>query len=146
MKKIIALIFLLILSVAITPMSVYATVDYYPEYRNGKPYHGLLPICNEGPIDAVTGDYLNPCGFDSLMAMINKLIDFITIQLVTPLFAVIFIFAGVLYLSAGAKPDNKTKAKKIIFNSLKGFGLVLASWVIVKTILLTLGYHGPWFL
>jgi len=141
MKKIIALIFLLILSVAITPMSVYATVDYYPEYRNGKPYHGLLPICNEGPIDAVTGDYLNPCGVDSLMAMINKLINFITVTLATPLFSVLFVFAGFLYLSAGSKKETKTKAKKIIFNSLKGYGLVLGSWVIVKTILLALGYN-----
>ncbi|HNU95419.1 MAG TPA: pilin [Candidatus Paceibacterota bacterium] len=140
MKKRTILSIIFALSMVIVPLSIYA-VDYYPS-----DHKGLLPKCNEGPIDAVTGDYLNPCGFDSLMAMINKLIDFITLQLVTPLFAVIFIFAGVLYLSAGAKPDNKTRAKKIIFNSLKGFGLVLASWVIVKTILLTLGYRGPWFL
>ena len=140
MKKRTILSIIFALSMVIVPLSIYA-VDYYPS-----DHKGLLPKCNEGPIDAVTGDYSNPCGFDSLMAMINKLIDFITLQLATPLFAVIFIFAGVLYLSAGAKPDNKTRAKKIIFNSLKGFGLVLASWVIVKTILLTLGYHGPWFL
>ncbi len=127
------------LSVTLAPLSTYA-VNYYPSG-----HEGLLPKCND-EIDYTTGDYKNPCGFDSLMAMINKLIDFITIQLVTPLFAVIFIFAGVLYLSAGAKPDNKTRAKKIIFNSLKGFGLVLASWVIVKTILEVLGYTGPTFL
>lgn len=140
MKKRTILSVIFALTMVLVPISIYA-VNYYPS-----DHKGLLPKCNEGPIDAVTGDYSNPCGFDSLMAMINKLIDFVTLQLATPLFAVIFIFAGVLYLSAGAKPDNKTKAKKIIFNSLKGFGLVLASWVIVKTILLTLGYHGPWFL
>ncbi len=122
-----------------------AAVNYYPAEYNGEPYHGLLPICNEGEIDPETGDYKNPCGIESLMAMVNKIINFVTLQLVAPLFAVILTYAGVLYLSTGIS-DKKSQAKKIIINSLKGFALVLASWVIIKTILDVFGYHGPMFL
>lgn len=142
-KNIFISITLVFLSLTVfTPVFVYASSSvYYPS-----DHKGLLPKCNDGSINEETGDYENPCGIESLMAMINKLIDFITVQLAAPLFAVIFTFAGVLYLSTAADPGNKTKAKKIIINSLKGFGLVLASWVIIKTILEIFGYNGPMFL
>jgi hypothetical protein len=145
MKKIITLIFFLIFSVTVSPALVYSASDYYPEDYKGESYHGLLPICNEGGIDPETGDYENPCGFDAFLAMINRLIDFITVELAAPLFAVIFTYAGFMYLLAGAKPDKKTLAKKIIFNSLKGFGLVLSSWIIVKTILTAVGLNFELF-
>lgn len=51
-----------------------------------------------------------------------------------------------MYLSSGANPKNKEKGKKVISNSLIGFGLVLSSWLIIKTILTVLGYQGVWFL
>jgi len=147
MKKNIFISIIFALSLVVVPLSIYAASSvYYPTEHNGKTYYGLLPICNEGTINEATGDYDNPCGIEALMAMINKLIDFVTIKLAAPLFAVLFTYAGVLYMMTVSDPGNKNKAKKIIQNSLLGFGLVLASWVIIKTILVIFDYNGPMFL
>jgi hypothetical protein len=148
MKKNIFIPIIFSLSLTLAPICIHATSSvYYPSHRSdGSEYHGLLPICNEGTVNETTGDYDNPCGIDALMAMINKLIDFFILKLATPLFVIILIFTGSLYLSSSAKPDNKKKAKGIMGNLIKGFALVLTSWIIVKTILNVLGYKGPMFL
>lgn len=45
------------------------------------------------------------------------------------------IYAGFLYLFAGANPDGTKKAKEIIFNSIIGIIIILLSWVIVNTVI-----------
>lgn len=44
------------------------------------------------------------------------------------------IFGGVLYVTGGAAPDKKNSAKEIIMGSLWGLGLLLFSYLILKTI------------
>jgi len=129
---------------------------------------GLVPDCNTGPVIAIPAvpekteiingktvvtpatpiryEYANPCNFNSLMGGINKFISFVLITLATPLFALILIYVGWLYLSAGGSSENVTKAKKILKNALIGYIIALAAWLIVKTILTALGFTGPMFL
>jgi hypothetical protein len=124
----------------------------------------LVPACNTGDvktIPAVTGkdtsgktiiivpekyEYANPCDFNTLMTLINNVINFLLITLATPLFALILIYVGWLYLSSGGSSENVTKAKKILKNAFIGYVIALAAWLIVKTILTTLGFTGPMFL
>jgi len=91
---------------------------------------GLVPDCPS------TG-----CGFNELMKLINTVITFLLFTLATPLFALILIYVGWLYLSAGGSSENVTKAKKILKNALIGYVIALAAWLIVKTILVTLGFQ-----
>lgn len=124
---------------------------------------GLVPDCNTGPVIKIPAEtktvdgkeiiitpekyeYENPCDFNAVMAIINKVINFLLITLATPLFALILIYVGWLYLSAGGSSENVTKAKKILKNALIGYVIALAAWLIVKTILTTLGFTGPMFL
>src|SRR5665648_264385 len=80
---------------------------------------GLVPDCNTGPIKTIPAvpkkteiingktvvtpatpiryEYENPCDFNMLMALINKVINFLLITLATPLFALILIYVGWLY-------------------------------------------------
>ena len=121
----------------------------------------LVPDCNTGDmktIPAVTQtqtingktvtvtivpekyEYANPCDFNSLMTLINNVINFLLITLATPLFALILIYVGWLYLSSGGSSENVTKAKKILKNAFIGYVIALAAWLIVKVILTTLGF------
>ncbi len=113
---------------------------------SGKPivWHGLVPECNTGKI--VDGAYENACDFNMVMAIINKVINFLLVTMATPLFALIIIYAGWLYLSDMGSSENITKAKKIIKNALIGYVIALAAWLIVKTILTSLGFTGPMYL
>lgn len=102
---------------------------------------GLVPDCNVGAINPNTGNYVEACDFNRLMEIINTVINFLLITLATPLFVLIIVYVAWLYLSAGGSSENVTKAKKIIKNALIGYIIALAAWLIVKTILATLGFN-----
>jgi hypothetical protein len=107
---------------------------------------GLVPECNTGAIDPVTKNYVNACGFDMVMTIINNVITFLLVTLATPLFALIIIYAGWLYLSDMGSSENITHAKKILKNAVIGYVIALAAWLIVKTILTSLGFEGEMYL
>ena len=108
-------------------------------------FNGLVPVCNT-KIDSAKGGFSDPCDFDVVMALINKLIGYVLVTMATPLFALIIIYVGWLYLSDMGSSENITKAKKILKNAVIGYVIALAAWLIVKTILTTLGFNGPMFL
>lgn len=91
----------------------------------------LVPACPAGG-----------CGFDELMKLINKVINFLLFTIAVPLAAIIFAYAGFLLITAGGDPAKATKAKAIIKNLLIGFIIALAAWLIINTILSTLGFQG----
>jgi hypothetical protein len=100
-------------------------------------FKGLVPVCNT-VVDS-NGGYCDPCDFNMVMNIINKIITFVLITLATPLFALIIIYTAWLYLSAGGSSENVTKAKKIFKNAIIGYIIALAAWLIVRTILSSLG-------
>ena len=77
------------------------------------------------------------CTFDDLIALINRIIDWI-IGISGTIFAVSLIYGGFLYMTSGDKPGNKEKAINILWNTVKGFVIILVAWLIVQTILKTL--------
>ena len=105
-------------------------------------YSGLVPKCNI----IVDGAVTKPCDFNYLMNLINSVINFLLVTLATPLFAIIIIYTGWLYLSSGGSSEKVTKAKTIFKNVIIGYVIALASWLIVKSILYTLGFTGDSFL
>ena len=106
---------------------------------------GLVPSCNT-KVDTVNGGFTDPCNFDRLIDLVNNVINFILIDLVTPIFALIMVYVGYLYLSDMGSAENKGKAKKILIKSVAGFVIALAAWLVIKTILTTLGFIGPMLL
>lgn len=89
---------------------------------------GLIPECPD------TG-----CGFNELMQLINNVIKFLLFDIATPLAALGIVYAGWLYLSAGGSTENTTKAKKILTNIVIGYIIALSAWLIVNTLLKSLG-------
>ncbi len=79
------------------------------------------------------------CNFDSLMTLINNVIDFLLKDMAVPLAAIAFAYGGFLLISSGGSSEAKTKAKHVLISVVTGFIIALASWVIVKFILYMLG-------
>ncbi len=110
-------------------------------YKTGQ---GLVPRCNIGNI--VGTDYENSCDFDDFMEIINRLINFVLFVLATPLFAILIMYAGFLYMFDGGNEKNISQAKSIFKNAMFGYGIALVAWLVVKTILVSLGFNGTMFL
>lgn len=111
----------------------------------GVEFSGLAPICNT-KIDTAKGGFSDPCDFNVVIATINNAIDYFIKYLATPLFAILFIYAGVLYITAGGSSKDTDKAKKILVNSVVGYLIALAAWLIIDTLVKGLGYNGPNYL
>lgn len=92
---------------------------------------------------ACDGSVQNPCGFDQLMNLINKVISFIFLDLAIPIAAIMFFYAGFLLITAGGA-EAKTKAKHIFTNAVIGLVIAAGAYLIIRTLLSVLGYDGAW--
>lgn len=100
-----------------------------------------LVTCGRGADQSVE----NTCGFKDIMIMINNIITFILTKLALPVCALMFAYAGFILVTAGGESSEaKSKAKGIFTNAAVGLMLVAGAWLIIKTILTTLGYDGGW--
>jgi hypothetical protein len=99
---------------------------------------GLVP-CG-GP-----GDKYAKCDFNTLMIMINGLIDFLLFKISLPIAAIVFAYVGFLILFSGGDEGKHKQARSIATNLVFGIVIALVAWLIVKTILVGLGlcegYH-----
>lgn len=78
------------------------------------------------------------CGFNDAITLIQRSIEYIFI-LVLPIMALVFAYAGYMYMTSGDSSDKRSKAKKAILHALGGVVLILSAWLIVKTIVVSLG-------
>ena len=78
------------------------------------------------------------------MSLINDVIRFILFKMVVPIAAIMFAYAGFLMVTSGGSTEQWSKAKKIFTNVAFGFIIAVAAWLIIRTILLILGYEGGW--
>lgn len=86
------------------------------------------------PCDGVTV----PCDYNKAIELVERIINFIII-LIIPISAIAFVYAGALLLFSGASPDKRSKAKSVFLKVAIGIAIILAAWLIVKTILVSLG-------
>ena len=96
---------------------------------------GLVPCGNTGQ---------PACDFNGFMTLINTVIRFILFDLVVPIAAIMFFYAGFLMVTSGGSAESKTKAKGIFTNAVFGLVIAVAAWLIIRTLLLILGFEGAW--
>lgn len=104
----------------------------FPE--SGEEFTGGLVPC-----DGVT---IN-CDFEKLLILINKVIRFLIFVIGVPIVTLMFAYAGFMLLTSGGNPSKKDEAKSLIFNATIGLIILLAAWLIVRTVLVIFGYTGP---
>lgn len=104
---------------------------------------GVVPDC--GKVETKIGadgkevtTMTNPCTFKDLVELINNVIKFLLFNIATPLIALILMYTGYLYLTAGGSSGQTEKVRHILFNAVIGYIVALAAWLIVKTILSSL--------
>ena len=77
--------------------------------------------------------------------MVNRIVDFILKDLVLPIAAIMFAYAGFLLITSGGEAAQaRTKAKDIFTNTLLGLLIAMAAFLIIKTLLHILGFNGAW--
>ncbi len=101
----------------------------------------------DGTIGLVTcGTKDNPvdCDFDHLMALINRVINFLLFVMAIPIAAIMFAYAGFMLVTSGGESGKRTKAKEIFTNVALGLIFAAAAWLIIHTLLLIVGWDGSW--
>lgn len=86
---------------------------------------GLIPC---------TGTSECPCDRNAIVKGVQGIITFL-IKIAIPIATLSFAYAGFLYLTSGANPDQRSKAKKVFWGVGIGFVIILSAWAIVYFIL-----------
>lgn len=85
------------------------------------------------------------CDFNKLMDLINIVIRFVLYDMVIPIAAIMFAYAGFEMIISGGDSGARTKAKNTFTNVVIGLIIAVAAFLIVRTILSILGYQqGSW--
>ncbi len=72
------------------------------------------------------------CDFNDLMRLGQTIIDFLIFKIAAPIAALMFAYAGFLYITAGGNEGQVGKAHGIFMNVAVGFVIALAAWLLVN--------------
>ncbi len=97
-----------------------------------------------GLIPCGTKENPAPCDFTAFMTLINTIISFILFDLAVPIAAIMFAYAGFLLVTSGGSTGSRETAKKVFTNTALGLIFIAGAWLIIRTVLLVLGYDGAW--
>jgi len=101
------------------------------------PDRGNLVPCGNGK-DVTNADGTTTsapgCGYNDAVQLIQNLINWI-VSISIVIAVGIITYGGVLYLTAGSKPDNIKKAKGLFMNAAIGLFFVMFGWLIINTAL-----------
>lgn len=99
-----------------------------------------------GPI-VTCGASAPGCNFCNLVQLSQNIINFL-VGFSVIVAVLLFVYAGFLYLTAGASEENVKTAHKVFRSVFIGFIIVLAAWLIIDTIMKafvkTGALFGPW--
>lgn len=145
-KKIFGFIFGFVFICSFANMALAATPTPTPTPTpaiTATPNSGIVPDCGKvvttmGADGKETSVMTNPCTFNDLIQLIKNVIQFLLFSIATPLIALILMYTGYLYLTAGGSSSQTEKVRHILFNAVIGYVVALAAWLIVKTILSSL--------
>ena len=78
------------------------------------------------------------CGFPQVYQLIKTVIDFLLLEILSPVAIIAIVFAGFKYVTAQGNPGEIKKAHDIFYYVVVGMVIAFAAWLIVNTILTTL--------
>ena len=74
------------------------------------------------------------------MKMIDRFIGFLIFVIAPAIAALTLAYGGFLFATSGMNAENIGQAKGIMINALVGWLLAFAAWIIVKFVMVQLGY------
>lgn len=99
----------------------------------------LPAFAQEEGIVQCGGPTEDPCTICDIPVTIDRLIDYVIKNFVTPAAILMVMVGGFMILTAGPSPQRVETGKKILTNTLIGILIIFFSWMIVNTILVVLG-------
>lgn len=106
------------------------------------PQEGFVPCGTEGC----------PCELCDLFVMFDRIIDFVLFNIVPPIAVLLLVVSGIMFFTAGGDPAGVGKAKKMLWATLIGLGIIYGSFLAISTFLTVIGVAetGPiqegWFI
>ena len=94
----------------------------------------LVPVLGYAALINCGNTANDQCDFNDLIYTLNGIVQWI-ISMSVIIFTLCLIYGGYLYMTSGAKPGNKDKAKSLFLSTLWGFLIILTGWLIVNTLL-----------
>jgi len=91
---------------------------------------GLVPCGGPGE---------DPCQFCHFFVMINDIIRFVILTLVPAVAVLMLVVGGIMFFTAGAKPETLIRAKGTITSVVIGLVIIFCAWIIVNTVLNQIG-------
>lgn len=91
-----------------------------------------------GQIVPCGGGDQSDCTLCHLWELASNVINFISFNLSIPIAALLFIAAGVIFLTSGGSEQKVGLAKNIFTNTAIGLLIIFCSWLLVDTLIKTL--------
>jgi hypothetical protein len=79
------------------------------------------------------------CTVCDLFALLGNITNFILKDVMPPLAGLLFLVGGIMMVAAGGSEERFKKGKTILTNTLIGVVIILAAWVVINTLITTLG-------
>lgn len=98
-----------------------------PSIGYAKTTSGLIPCGNA----AGAGE---ACTFDDLIILAQNVINFLIFKIASPIAAVMFVYAGFLWVTNGGNESQITQAKGIFWAVFWGFVIALAAWLTINMV------------
>lgn len=120
--------------------------DYRGAVVNGKSYPPDPACITKDSIEEaeVGGTGLvpchNKCDLNDVFRLINNIITFLVKVILFPVIIFMFIYTGFKYITAEGNPAKTAKLKSLIKHIIGGLIIILCAWLLVRTMMLVLGY------
>lgn len=101
-------------------------------YAAGKTTSGLIPCGNDESSGKVTAG--QECTYDDLIKLAQTVINFLIFGLAAPLGAIMFAYAGYLYITNGGNESQIKQAHDTFLYVFWGLIVALAAWLLVNFI------------
>lgn len=92
---------------------------------------GLVPCGNT----AAAGVTTDPCAYADLVTLVTTVINFLIFKIAAPLGAIMFAYAGFLYLTNGGNESKIKQAHDVFLFVFWGLVVALAAWLLVNFVL-----------
>src|SRR3989344_179392 len=103
------------------------------------PIGGIVPCSDQKDANGII---TNPCNLCHLYTGAKNIVDFMLFDLILPLAVVALLIGGIFLLASQGNPQMMETGKKAITNTVIGVIIAFGSWLIIATIVNTLGYKG----
>jgi len=112
---------------------MFALLVPHAAFAQTKTVSGLIPCGNGALVGGMVAEN-ERCTFDDLIILAQIVINFLIFRIAAPIAAVMFAYAGFLWLTNGGNESKITQAREVFWMVFWGLVIALAAWLTVNMI------------